>query len=191
MASERCAQPIEFEQLVAYWLGELAPAAESAVEDHYLGCGYCAHRLEQLSTLADGIRAAVRSGAVRAVITRPFLESMKREGMRIREYPAEPGKQVACAIRIDDDAVASRLQAPLAGVRRVDLLESVDLGDGRTPPFRLEDVPFDPDAGEVISLPPAAALRRMPSHTVYVHLVAVDERGDRLLGEYTFVHSAG
>ena len=191
MADVRCAQPIEFEQLVAYWLGELAPAAESAVEEHYLGCAHCAQRLEHLSALAAGIRAAVRNGAVRAVITSSFLENMKRDGMRIREYRAEPGGRVACAIRMDDDAVASRLQVPLAGVKRVDLLESFDFGDGRTPPSRLEDVPFDPEAGEVISLPPAAALRRMPSHMIYMQLFAVDESGDRLLGEYTFAHSAG
>ena len=190
MAEARCAAPIEFDQLVAYWLGELPAAAESVVEEHYLGCAYCAARLEQLSAFASGIRAAFRDGALRAVITRPFLEAMKRDGMRIREYRAEPGKQVACAIRMDDDAVASRLQAPLAGVKRVDLLQWFDFGDGRTPPSRLEDVPFDPAAGEVISLPPAAALRKLPSHLIYMQLVAVDEGGDRLLGEYTFAHSS-
>lgn len=186
----RCTTPIEFEQLVAYWLGELPAAAETAVEEHYLGCARCARRLEQLAALATGIRAAVRDGAVRAVITRSFLDNLKREGMRIREYRVEPGERVACTIRMDDDAVVARMQAPLAGVKRVDLLDSLDLGDGRLSQWRFEDVPFDPDAGEVLNLPSAAVVRSMPVFTSRVRLLAVDEAGERLLGEYTFAHRA-
>jgi len=189
MTGVRCAKPIEFEALVAYWLGELPEAAEAPIEEHFFDCAYCARRLEELAALASGIRAAVRNGAVQAVITQPFLERMKRQGMRIREYRLEPGERVACTIRADDDAVVSRLRAPLAGVKRVDALQSQDLGDGRVQQWRLEDVPFDPDAGEVLSLPSAAALKKLPAHTVRIHLVAVDEAGERPLGEYTFAHT--
>ena len=91
------------------------------------------------------------------VISQPFLEYMKRQGMRIREYRLAPGERVACTIRADDDAVVSRMQVPLAGVKRVDALQSLDLGDGRLQQWRLEDVPFDPKADEVLSLPSAAA----------------------------------
>jgi hypothetical protein len=56
--------------------------------------------------------------------------------------------------------------------------------------FRLEDVPFDPAAGEVLTLPLAPAeLRKMPAHTARTRLVAVEETGERELGEYTFAHS--
>jgi hypothetical protein len=190
MTEARCAAPIEFEQLVAYWLGELPEPAEAAIEEHYLGCSHCARRLERLSMLAAGIRAAVRDGVVRAVITRPFLDNMKREGMRIREYRVKPGESVACTIRMDDDAVVARMQAPLEGIKRVDLLDSLDLGDGQLRQWRFEDVPFDPDAGEVLNLPSASAVKSMPLFTSRVRLIAVEETGDRLLGEYTFAHSA-
>jgi hypothetical protein len=53
----------------------------------------------------------------------------------------------------------------------------------------VEDVPFDPDAGELLSLPSAAALRKLPAHTSRVRLVAMDEAGARPLGEYTFAHA--
>ena len=53
------------------------------------------------------------------------------------------------------------------------------------------DLPFDPAAGEVLFLPSAAALRKMPAHTMRVRLVAVDEAGERPLGEYTFAHTPG
>jgi anti-sigma factor RsiW len=139
MINVRCPKPTEFEELVAYWLGELPAAAEAAVEEHYFGCAHCAQRLQELSNVAAGIRAAVRHGAVRAVITHSFLESMKREGMRIREYRLAPGETVACTIRMDDDAVVGRMQARLAGVKRVDALEVLDRYDGRSQQWRLED----------------------------------------------------
>ncbi len=53
----------------------------------------------------------------------------------------------------------------------------------------MEDVPFDPDAEELLSLPSATALRKLPAHTFRVQLVAVDESGERSLGEYTFAHT--
>ena len=189
MMGPRCAKPIDFEVLVAYWQGELPATEDAPIEEHFCGCAYCARRLEELAALAFGIRAAVRDGAVRAVITQPFLEHMKRHGMRIREYRLAPGERVACTIRADDDAVVGRMQVPLAGVKRVDALQSLDLGDGRVQQWRVEDVPFAPNADEVLALPSAAALKKLPAHTFRVRLVAVDEAGERPLGEYTFAHT--
>ena len=110
MTGARCAKPIEFEALVAYWLGELPAAAEAPIEEHIFGCAYCTRRLEDLAALALGVRAAVRNGAMQAVITQPFLDQMKRQGMRIREYCLAPGERVACTILADDDAVVGRMR---------------------------------------------------------------------------------
>jgi hypothetical protein len=189
MTGTRCAEPIAFEALVAYWVGELPTAAEAPVEEHLFGCAHCTRRVEELAALAYGIRAAVRRGAVQAVITPPFLETMKRQGMRIREYRLAPGERVACTIGADDDAVVGRMQAPLAGVKRVDALHSLDLGDGHVRKWRMEDLPFDASTGEVLALPSAEALRKLPAHTFRVRLVAMDESGERPLGEYTFAHT--
>jgi hypothetical protein len=189
MTGPPCATPIGTEPLVAYWLGELPTAADAPIEEHLFGCAHCTRRLEALAALAFGIRAAVRRGAVQAVITEPFLEQMKQQGMRIREYRLEPGERVACTIGANDDAVVSRLQVALAGVKRVDALQSVDLGDGHLQQWRLENVPFDPNADELLSLPSATALKKLPAHTFRVQLVAVDESGERSLGEYTFAHT--
>jgi hypothetical protein len=189
MTGTRCTKPIGSEVLVAYWLGELRAAAEAPIEEHIFGCPYCTRRLEELAAMAFGVRAATRNGAVRAMISVPFLEHMKQQGMRIREYRLAPGGRVACTIRADDDAVVGRMQVSLAGVRRVDALQSLDLGDGRVQRWRVEDLPFDPDAGEVLLLPSAEELKKLPAHTSRIDLVAVDEAGDRPLGQYTFVHT--
>jgi anti-sigma factor RsiW len=181
---------ISLETLIAYWLGELPAAEEAPLEEHLFACADCSARLEELAALAAGIRATVREGRVAAVISAPFLAALKRQGLRIREYRVPAGGRVECTLRADDDAVVSRLEAQLAGVKRVDALKRLEVG-GKVTEMRVEDVPFDPAAGEVLSLPSAAELRRMPAHTLRMQLVAVDEAGERPLGEYTFAHTPG
>ena len=183
-----CAQPIELERLVAYWLGELDEQAEAPLEEHVFGCAFCARRLEELAAYAAGVRAAVRSGAIALALTPAFLAAMKRAGLRIREYPVEPGGSVNCTITKEDDAVVSRFKAPLAGVKRVDALATREAG-GRLERWRVEDVPFDAAAGEVLLTPSAAELRRLPAFIERVQILAVEDGGERPLGEYTFRHT--
>lgn len=187
MNAPACASPVAFPALVDYWLGELAGEREQALEEHLFACGHCAARLEEIAQLGAGVRAVFRSGGVTAVVSAAFLEKLRSEGVRLREYRLRPGESVNCTIRATDDFVVSRLSADLAGVKRLDLLKDVD--DGRLCTV-MHDVPFDPGAGEVLVLPPAAALKKMPAHVQRMRLVAVDDAGSRTLGEYTFNHSA-
>jgi hypothetical protein len=109
--------------------------------------------------------------------------------MRLREYRIRPGESVNCTIRADEDAVISHIGGSLGGVTRVDVVQRVSVGGVDEPELRLEDVPFDPAAGEVLFIPEAAALKAMPAHTVRMRLIAVGEAGEAPLGEYTFVHT--
>ena len=179
--------PIDLETLIAYWLGE---TADEGVEEHLFACAACSARLEEIAALGGGIRAAVRQGRVAAVISAPFLEALRRQGLSLREYRVAPGGSVACTLRAEDDGVVSAVEAELAGVQRVDLLFRVEVG-GQVIETRAEDVPFDPAAGEILVLPPAAELRKLPAHTHRVKLLAMEEAGERLIGEYTFVHTPG
>lgn len=185
-----CASPLELETLIAYWLGELPPAAAEPLEEHLFACAGCSARLEEVAALASGIRAAVSGGRVAAMISAAFLEALRREGLRIPEYRVPPGGRAECTLRADDDAVVGRMQAALAGVKRVDALQRLEVG-GKVSETRLEDVPFDPGAGEVLMLPSTAKLRKLPANTMRVRLVAVGEAGERALGEYTFAHTPG
>jgi anti-sigma factor RsiW len=183
-----CENPFGFEALVAYWLGEAPPEEEAGLEEHLFGCAHCSRRLEELAALASGVRAAVERGAVSMVVTEPFVQAMKQAGLRLREYRLEPGGSVNCTIGADDDAVVSRIRAPLAGVKRLDVARILD---GKESQPRLVDVPFDARAGEALVIPSPAWLRAMPAFTMRMRLIAVDEAGDSELGEYTFVHSPG
>ena len=170
----------EFSRLVDYWFGELPAKEEAAFEEHLFGCAECTAKLEALAALGAAVRAAWREGAVRAVISPALLEAMRKEGLRLREYRLAPGGSVNCTIAAADDFVVSRLAAPLSGVARLDLVT-----DGG----RIQDVPFDAEAGEVLVCPAPAALKRKGTFTTRMRLVAVEEKGERLLGEYTFLHS--
>ena len=173
---------IAFPALVDYWFGE----AEAGIEEHLFECEECTGRLEELAALGAGIRAVYRAGALHAVVSRGFVEGLKREGLKLREYPVSAGGSVNCTMAREDDFVVSRLQAPLAGVERLDLLF---LGERGETHGTLEDIPFDPAAGEVLFCPAAAALKASPAHTSRMRLVAVEAGGKRTLGDYTFVHT--
>jgi hypothetical protein len=182
-----CNEPVGFEVLAAYWLGELPQAQEATLEEHLFGCAHCSRRLEGLAALASGVRAAVEGGRVSLVVSGTFVEAMQRTGLRLRQYRVEPGGSVSCTIRADDDAVVSRLQAPLAGVQRVDLVRVREYG----PEARLADVPFDPASGEVLVIPSPAWLKTMPAFTMRMRLIAVSGSGEAPIGEYTFNHAPG
>jgi hypothetical protein len=96
---------------------------------------------------------------------------------------------VDCTIRADEDAVVGRMRVPLAGVKRLDILRTIEVEGREVGRMRAEDVPFEPGSDEVVTLPSAAALKRMPANTARVQLFAVDETGERLLGEVTFAHT--
>jgi hypothetical protein len=180
-----CNNPIDFETLVAYWLSEVPATRDEVLEEHFFGCAHCTGRLEELVALASGVRAAVKDGNVTLVVSEPFVEAMKQAGLRLREYRLEPGGSVNCTIRTDDDAVISRLRAPLAGVKRLDVVRMRE-GVSET---RVADVPFDAQSGEVLIIPSAAWLKSMPAFTMRMRLMAVDEGGEKQIGDYTFNHS--
>lgn len=176
----------DFEKLLAYWLGE---SESDELEEHLFACAECSARLEEIAALGAGIRAVVREGRVAAVISGPFLEALRRQGMRLREYRVPAGGSVDCTLLADEDAVVSKVEASLAGVARLDALMRVEAG-GEVTEARVEDVPFDAAAGEVVLLQSSETLRRMPAHVHRLRLVAVDE-GERVIGEYTFRHTPG
>lgn len=186
MNSTRCRAPLELETLIEYWLGEIDPGKEAAVDEHLLGCGECSSRLQSLVDLADGIRALVRQGSVRAVVTDAFLQRLAAQGLRLRQYRVPHNGSVHCTVAPDDDLVVSRLQAPLAGLEQVDVVLLIAGADRRE---RLRDVPFDPAAGELVYTNNASEVRALPASTNRVQLIAVDRQGERVLGEYAFIHS--
>lgn len=187
MNVKACGSPLPWDTLVAYWLGELAPTDEARVEEHYLGCAGCSRRLEQVAAFAHGLRSLARTSSVDMVINDQFVCRLVKDGLRVREYRVPRGGSVNCTATPEDDFVVGRLEAPLAGVQRVDMV-TLD-GEGNTQ-ARQQDVPFIATSGGIVFSPGIAKLRAL-SFTLHVRLLAVDDQGEHPLGDYTFNHTAG
>jgi hypothetical protein len=181
-----CARPVPFDELVAYWLDEVDREREAQIDEHLLGCGDCAGTLERIADLAGAIRRLAERGAVRTVVSAAFVDRLAAAGIRVNEYRVPRNGGVHCSIAPDDDVAIARLQAPLDGIAKLDLLLLDDAGG---PGERLADIPFDAHAGEVVVAPQVAKLRALPASTLRMRLVAVDAEGERLVGEYTFHHT--
>jgi hypothetical protein len=186
MTSPTCIAPPGDEALVAYWLNELGEAAEARIDEHVLGCAACSERLAGIVALADGVRSALRNGRVRMFVTDAFVRSAVEHGVRVREYRVPRNGSVNCSVAPEDELLVSHLEAPLAGVRRIDVISY--LNDEETDVLR--DIPFDARSGEVVVAPNLAHLRAMPPHRRRFRLLAIDDDGERVIGDYTFNHTA-
>jgi hypothetical protein len=177
---------VPIETLLAWWLHETDAAETDAVDEHLLRCDACGETLDALLRLADGVRDAFRAGLVGAIASAEFVARLVARGHRVREYRLPWNGGVDCSVAPDDELLVGRLQAPLAGVERLDAVLEFSYDPGVR--HRIEDVPFDPATGEVIYLPKTAEVRRAPAHTHTVSLVATGGGAERSLGTYTFRH---
>lgn len=183
-----CRSPLDWDSLLAYWLGELDADSAVRTEEHYLGCASCSRRLEQLASLAHGVRAAAGNSGVNMIVTGPFVRRLADSGLKVREYRVPRNGSVNCTVTADDDVVVARLEAPLDDVARLDL---VTLGSNGEAMLRQEDIPFTAASGGVVVSTRIATLRALPATTLRMRLLAVDSHGDRALGDYTFNHVPG
>jgi hypothetical protein len=186
MNAPACPAPLDERELIAYWLGELAEPDEARIDEHLLGCEHCSARLGELVALAGGIREAFRRGELQAIVSDAFVRRLEAQGLHVREYRVPRNGSVNCTVAPEDDFVVSRLEAPLAGVGRLDLV----VHPPGLPAELREDIPFDPARGEVVMSTNLLQLRAMPSHRMRFELVAVDGKDRRLIGDYTFNHTA-
>ena len=180
--SARCPEPLGTRVLADYWFGDLSEPEQDRVEEHLMGCHDCSRALGELAAIGDGVRQLTPQGAFHVVVGPSFLETASRRGLRVREYAVSPGGRVACTVTAEDDLVISRLRGDFRGVTRLDLVAWTE-GE---PEQRVEDVPVDPSAPELIVAQSMPALRAMGTCVTRMRLVA---DGDRVLGEYTFAHT--
>jgi hypothetical protein len=149
-------------------------------------CDACGEVLDELVALGSGVREAFRTGRVAAVVPEAFLTRLKQQGVRIREYRLAHNGSVNCSVAPDDELLVSRLDAPLAGVKRLDAVTRESLAPDVT--HHLRDIPFDAQAGQVLFVQKLAEVREQPRHDMTLTLVAQEDSGERELGRYVFHH---
>lgn len=174
------------EALLDYWLDHSDAAATDALDEHLMQCDACGAVLDGLVALGDGVRTALRRGEVTAIASDAFVQHLAGSGQRVREYRLPLNGSVNCTVAPDDHFLVARLAAPLAGVERLDMLAQRSTGPALTQ--RLQDIPFDAQAGEVIYVAKIAEIKQLPAHTLQLTLLAVAPGDTRELGRYTFNH---
>ncbi len=181
--SAPCAAPLEPSALVDYWLDGGGQGHE-ALEAHLFECDACSRRLQALVALGEAASRLLREGAVELVVTPSLLAKAARDGLRVREYRLAPGERVSCTVTPEDDWLVSRLLGRFEGVSRVDLVaEQEDV-----PVRRIEDVPFEPEAGELVVAQAMPAMRTLRHARLRMRLLSQEKGGERLIGEYHFEH---
>jgi hypothetical protein len=173
--------------LTDYWLGALTPDEEAHVEEHFLGCADCSLALEEVAALASGIRKLAAEASLTMIVSPEFLRRAAENGMRIREYPVAPGGSVACTVTPEDDFLIGRLAVDLRGASRVDLSICDESGIELA---RLVNIPFDVASGAVVWQQSITYAKAAPSGSMVARLFSVQEPStERLLGEYSFIHT--
>lgn len=172
--------------LLDYWLHDSDAATTDAVDEHLMQCDACGQTLDELAALGDGVRAALRAGAVAVATSGAFVERLAAQGLKVRTYRVPHNGSVNCSVAPEDDLLVSRLQASLQGVDRLDVLVELSTAPGAQ--HRITDIPFDPEAGEVLYVQKLAEVRQLPAHTATVTLLSVGADVAREVGRYTFRH---
>ncbi len=179
MNRQRYDSTVAMPTLVDYWLGDLDAADEARMEYTLMGC------IDDVQWVADhaaGIRMLVERGAMRAVVSETFLARAAARGLKVREYVAPyRGGTIACTVAPDDDLLVVRLEAPLAGVRQLDLLMLDNHGGGLE---RARAIPFETASGSVLLASRAVDVRGRPTTTCCMQLLAVNGNGERRVGDY-------
>ena len=186
MTDDTCTTALDLETLLDYWLAELPSSRQSSVEEHLLACDACSRELARLVGLADAIRSVAHSGNVRAVVSQSFLDRVANEGLRLRQYRLGPGESVECTVTANDDVLVARLVADLSRTEHVDIAWYDADGNEQE---RVRDVPVHGAMREIIWAQRIDDVRALPASVLRARVIALEDRGERVLGEYTFNHT--
>jgi hypothetical protein len=175
-----CAAPIAWEELVAYWAGDLADADLDRVDEHLMSCDTCTAASTRVSAITEAMRALIP----------PFLDHarlamLQDRGLRITDNVVLPGERRPVVFGRDTDILMHRLGGlDLSGVERVALRLTVE----ETGDLLIEEpnAPFDRDSGEVL----IACQRHFASYppNIVVEVSAHDASGGARVARYLLPH---
>jgi hypothetical protein len=136
--------PIPFENLVAYWAGDLSPAETEQIDEHLMGCAACSSASARVAAVTEAIR-----NMLPPVISEAYLGQLRERGLAIEENAMRPGERRAVVFGPHLDLLVHRLGGmELAGAEEVRITIRVE-ETGETI-MEHADVPFERDTGEVL-----------------------------------------
>ena len=186
MTGERCARGMNFADVIDYWTRDLPSADAEQVEAHLFECADCARYLDEVVAIGRAIATGMRGAQFQSIVTDSMLNSLSRDGLRIRTYTPDPGKTIPCAVWADDDLIVTRLRADFTGFEEVELLlarnDGVELS-------RIKDIPVGAATREIVDAVPAARLRALPACQLRLVLSGVREGRQQVIAEYGLEHA--
>lgn len=181
--------PVDLDELVGYLLGDLAPAAAEALEEHLFECDRCARRLESIDRVRRAVSDAVLRGAVGGSVNGAFMARAARDGLSVREYRIPEGDTVDCTAG-PEDLVVVRLAARLSGVANLRLDGTFqDLELQESSPLPVRDVVADADLEEVVLVFPGELVRTYPRSRWTLRLRGETSGGPAEIGPFVMDHT--
>jgi hypothetical protein len=180
---ERCASPIAFETLVAYWADDLDPTESDAVEEHVMGCASCAAASARVAAVATAIRAQIPP-----VVSREGVAKLRARGLRVVENPVRPGERKLAVLSPEIDILLHRLM-DLDLSRATSVAVTVSVEETGDVIMHSDDVPFDRDSGEIL-IPCHKHFAAFPPNVVF-GVRTRDESGAESVVTYTVPHAFG
>lgn len=142
--SAPCSTPIAWEDLVAYWAGDLEPLETDRIDEHLMGCGSCSASSVRVAAVTEGVRAMIPG-----FLSHAQLAALAERGLRITDNPVLASERKTAVFTLSTDLLLHRLGGmDLSTVESVQILvTNEDTGD-----LLLNDphVPFDPSTGEIL-----------------------------------------
>ena len=181
--SPRCASPIAFEILVAYWAGDLAPLEAETVEQHAMGCATCTGESARIAAITQAI-----AGQIPPMIASETVAKLRARGVRIVDNPVRPGERKTTLFPDDADVLLHRLgELDLLGASSVSVTVKVEeTGDIL---FHTDNAPFDRAAGEVL-VACQKHFRAFPPNIVF-EVLRRDALQNETIAVYTVPHVFG
>lgn len=184
-----CHNPLPLSLLLSYRRGELEPAEEEPLEEHYFQCAYCSERLRWLEALQQGVRGALREGMVGVSGTADLVARLTGLGARLRHYTLGVGDSVNCTCAPGEDFVVVTLRAGAAPGSTVTVhIDATEVETGRTTQQHLE-VLADQKTGDMVYAFPGDEIRALSPTQFTIHVQLGDGASARSVGPFTMNHS--
>ena len=138
-----CAHGVAVESWIDFFAGDLDKETGERLEQLLFECAHCAAEAERWGAVAGGTAIAIPP-----VITTEAFRALQGRGEPMTENVMQPGESRRASFPEGGRLLIHRLQGLALGrADRVNLALSDSTG---SPLVRFEDVPFDPDTGEMI-----------------------------------------
>lgn len=175
-----CAHGVTSESWIDFFAGDLDEETSERLEQLMFECPRCAAEAERWGAIVGGVATAIPP-----VISTEAFRALRARGEIMSENVMQPGEYRRASFPKEGRLLIHRLQgAGLEGADRVNLKLSTPSG---SPLVRFEEVPFDPDAGEVLVACQRHFGESFPAEIVFEIERCVADRAE-VVAEFTVDH---